>query len=334
MVDAFDKDSNADIDKAGKASALLALGLSRETPAYTEPSEEELACLLEAGLEAKNIPGIDATRKAQILDAIANDPITFSRWMTLVEAAETLAIAGFSPEASAAIESLAAKERPENSVISWLKSLFANPLRGFATAGGSLVAASALMLMVTTTGDYQSQVDKLYGEHGAQWHSLPAEQTSTRSVTSTLKKPLSNEELALLGGVSDGLNNLGEKFSIVNLAHSASPLTKQDASPLTKQDASPLTKQDASHSTEIDDELRDALNALGQIAALGHFKCSLGASDEYFSASMALVEKLQPSFEIGADETSLAIRNNLARAGDAETRICRLSKLVIERVSY
>lgn len=287
-----------------KASALLALAVSRESAAYAPPSDEELAILLESGITGDS--AMDATRKAQIMDGIANDSATFSRWMLLVEAAETLELAGFA-EVSTAL----ASSSSSNSILSKLKSFFSNPMRGFATAGGSLVAASALVLMVSTTDQYDTQLDELYGDYGSQWQSSPAPQSTTRSVGGALKKALSIEDLLLREGVVDGLNKLGPQFVISHLSSADSD----------------------NWSDDIDRDLEVTLDAVGQIAAISFYKCSLGAEAGYFDQTLSLLLNLQPTLAKATDQTSQAISKSLQRSGDAETKVCRVSKLIIARVT-
>ena len=286
------------------AQAILALSATRQPLTYEAPSEEELAALLEAGFSAKTVPGMDSTRKAQVIDAIANDSATFSRWMALVDAAETLELAGFGSEQKAANTS------QQKSSVNWLKSLFSNPLRGLATGGG-MVAASALMLMVTTSDDYQAQIDQLYGAYGESWSSMPAKQTVTRSTTSPFKHALSAEDSALHAGVTAGLNKLEDDFSLLNLAE----------------------KSSLSGTDSLDETLAEHLNIAGQLAALSHFKCSLGANPAYFTETVILLEELEPAFLAATDETSKALSSTLQRKGSTETKVCRFSKQVISRVS-
>lgn len=293
-------------DNHSKARAILALGLSRESLAYTPPSDEELASLLEAGAVtdgagSNNVGGLDSTRKAQIMDAIANDADTFSRWMSLVDAAETLELAGFSNEKVAT--------KNTQSSVSAIKAFFTNPFKGLATAGGGLVAASALMLLVTTSDDFSSQVDQLYGDYGQEWSSRPADKNALRSVTSTFKKSLSAEDSALHAGVKQGLDRLGDDFILPNLA------------------------ADKSLSSDEAAEKADLLTA-GQIAAISHFKCSLEGNPEFFNQTLSMLEKLQPNLLEAGDETSKSLSASFARSGDAETKVCRFSKAVISRVTY
>lgn len=295
-----DKASDKKADSNAKASALLALAISRESTTYASPSDEELAMLLESGASGDSAMG--ATRKAQIMDCIANDPVIFDRWMGLVEAAETLELAGFAAVLAAS---------PESSFISRVKSFFSNPLKGFAAAGGSMVAASALMFMVSTTDQFDAELDRLYGDYGTQWQSSPVRQSTTRSVSGVLKKALSIEDLVLREGVVGGLEKLGPNFAINNLASADSD----------------------NWSNNIDRELENVLDVLGQLAAISYYKCSLGAEAGYFDQTVSIISHLQPTLTQAADQTSQAISANLQRSGDAETKVCRLSKLVIERVT-
>ena len=167
------------------------------------------------------------------------------------------------------------------------------------------------MLMVTTTDNYQAELDQLYGDYGGQWQNNPAPQSVTRSTSSAIKKELTIEDLLLREGVVAGLDRLGSEFTLVNLASA-----------------------DSKHwADDIDRDVENALDATGQIAAISYFKCSLGAEDGYFDKTLVMLEQLQPALAKGTGDASGEITKTLQRSGDAETKICRLSKRVVERVS-
>ena len=209
-------------DKESTASALLGLAISRESSAYALPTDEELAMLLEEGVETST--ALDATRKAQILDTIANDSEVYRRWMNLVESAESLKLCGFANEPSKPLtQSVGAR------ISNWFTSTLNMSLKSFSTAGGGLIAASALMVIITTSHDYDSQLDALYDDYGSEWSSVPASKMPTRSVTSILKKKLSPEDSVLSTGVTSGLERLGENVTINNLNHSLTPFQNLDS---------------------------------------------------------------------------------------------------------
>ena len=294
-------------DKELQASALLALAVSRDEAAFIPASDEELAQLLEEGLQSSHSQ-LGQTRKAQLLDAIANDPATFNRWMLLVDAAETLELGGF---AASAIEKATASSDEKS--VGWLASLFQNPFKGIATAGSGLATAAVLMLMITTSSDPQSQIDDLYSHYGNQWQAMPAELTATRSFATSDKKVLSAEDIIVRDGVASGLATLGDKFKVPGLIEA--------------------NTDEPGNAITIDEDLTSALKVVGQLAALSNFKCSLGAEAGYFVETLVLLESLQPTFEQSQSATSQSIVKNLKRTGDEETKVCRISKQLIERVS-
>lgn len=299
-----DNDSRSD-----KAAALLALGLSREPAAFDRPSDEELAQLLEA--EAGVAP-MDSTRRAQIMDSIANDAETFARWMALVESAETLGLAGFAAsseararEKSAAGESLLAK------ITGW----FANPLGGLTAAGGGLVAASALFFMVLSPGGLEGQLNDLYEGHGGQWSERPAAVSLTRDLGRDSMRVLNAEDSALSEGVQEGLAALGPEFKL----HRLLPASEAEPAP------------------ESTRKSLQTLRAAGKLAAISYFKCSLVAEPEYFERALELQNALAKKLAESGDATSQALRETLqqtrARGNDAETQVCGFGETVVDRVS-
>ena len=189
-----------------------------------------------------------------------------------------------------------------------------NPFKGFAAAGGSLVAASALMLVGTTSDDYQAQVDQLYGNYGDQWESHPSRLSTTRSFPTTQARVLPVEDIQLHQGVMDGLERLGEEFAMPHLI---------------QPDGEDISR---AASAGIPAELGEALNIAGQLAALAQFKCSLGGETAFFIETEVMLEPLAAVFASHEDATSSSLSTTLQRGGDAETRVCRFGKAAMARL--
>lgn len=282
------------------AEALLALGITRDKAKFLPPSEEELAQML----DAETSQALDPTRKAQIMDAIANDPDTFARWMNAVEMAETLQVGNFATNAHFEI---AREARP--SLLSRFSAFFSEHVRAvMATGGAGVAVAFAVVLMLPVGMD--SQVSRLYDDFGGQWASQPQQLDVIRGAKSQSAAALSIQDQRLKEGVEAGLTLLGDDFRIRQL----NPHSDTDTGAL-------------------EPELSQSLYALGQIAAISHFKCFLGAEKDYYAASWALIQDLEPAIQAASDVTSKALAKTLSRKAGAETQVCRISKQVIGRVS-
>ena len=75
------------------------------------------------------------------------------------------------------------------------------------------------------------------------------------------------------------------------------------------------------------------LDTAGQLAILGHFKCSLGADDAYFVETASALLALQPAIAAQSDDTALALNQRISDVASDKTKVCRFSKAVIQRVS-
>ncbi|TNC81022.1 MAG: hypothetical protein C9356_10495 [Oleiphilus sp.] len=287
-------------DARKAAEALLALGMTREQAKFLPPSEEEMAQLL----DSEAAQALDPTRKAQIMDAIANDPETFSRWMNAVDMAKTLQVGNFAENVSFETSS----ERP-TTLVSRIGQFLAEHVRAvMATGGAGVAVAFAVVLMLPVGMD--SQVSRLYDDFGGQWAAQPQKLDVIRSGKTQQQAALSIPDQRLKEGVEAGLAMLGEDFRITQLNQSS-----------------------VTDTSSLETELSESLFALGQIAAISHFKCFLGAEKDYYSASWALIQDLAPAIKAGSDETSKALAKTLDRKGSAETQVCRIGKQVVARVS-
>jgi hypothetical protein len=247
------------VDKSREAAqALLALGLTREQAEFHVPSDEELARLIEQNTSEP----LDSTRKAQIMDAIANDPATFERWMGLVETAHTLELGNFAADAAHVESSSTSVNEDSPSLLSQFVSFIGDHVRGLMAAGGAVAE-------------------------------------------------LSVEDSQLKSGIQAGLALLGSDFRIRGIDETVSDAPTDS----------------------IDSDKAFALNAIGQIAAISHFKCSLGASDEYYRKAWDAIQAFAPEFETADDDTSKALSKTIKRQGNAETQVCRVSKVVVARVA-
>ncbi|MDX1452597.1 MAG: hypothetical protein R3183_08555 [Oleiphilaceae bacterium] len=284
------------------AKAMLALGMSREQGEFRVPSNEELAMLLDPQSKEQ----LDATRRAQIMDAIANDPDTFSRWMAAVETAETLEIGHFATDVV-----MASQKQTDNepALISRLLNFVSDHLKAVLATGGATAMAMGLAIVFLVPTGMDSQVSRLYDDYGSTWASKPEIIDVIRGGEQD-SSALSAPDQRLQQGVAAGLKRLGEGFDIRNL----NITSRTDVS-------------------ELAPSLSESLFALGQIAAMSHFKCSLGAADAYYAESWKLINELAPAIRTADDETSKAISKVLDRQGKAETQVCRVGKLVISRVT-
>lgn len=287
-------------DSLHQAQALLALGLTREKADFRVPSDEELAQLL----DPEQSP-MEATRKAQVMDAIANDPATFSRWMALVDTAETLELGPFSLAAHATAQR--ADQAP--SLISRLRRALSDNLRAVLATGGAAAMAMGLALVFLLPVGMDSRVTRLYDDFGTQWSTRP-EQLDVIRGGQRAAETLSAVDQRLQQGVVAGQARLGEDFAIRN-----------------------LNTTSATDTSALPDSVSESLFMLGQVAAISHFKCALGADERYFDESWALILALSPALMTQDDATTQTLAKILAREGKAETQVCRVSKAVIARVT-
>lgn len=292
--------SSNNAEQKQRASVLLGLRMTREEPMFASPTDEELTAMLENRL--------DTTRAAQIRHSIAHDPAVFSRWMAVVEMAETLHLAGF-----AKAPGKAASDTP--SLISRIKALFSNPLQGLAAGGGLAAAALAVVVVINMPTQYDSGVDQLYDSYGQQWQSLPSQVLPTRSnLTRAQKVELSAADKALKSGIKKGLDRLGDAFVLQQV-----------------NDFTDIQDLDSVRSA-LDTEQYQLLEAVGQAATLSFFKCSLGSNSDYYDATLAYLESTVSKLATYSDSTSELLKETLQRSGDSETRVCRFSKRVVKRV--
>lgn len=282
-----------------QAQALLALGLTREHADFRVPADEELARLL----DPQSAP-LDDTRKAQIMDAIANDPATFARWMSLVDAAETLEIGHFSPET---VQAPVAASKP--SMFARLGAALSNNLRAVLATGGATAMAMGLAIVFMLPVGMDSRVSGLYDDFGQQWASKPEKLDMIRG-GERAAQPLSAEDQRLQQGVLAGQQRLGEEFKVRN-----------------------LNMRSTTDTSQLDDALSESLFRMGQVAAISHFKCLLGADDTYFEASWTLINELVPALREADDATSQALVKAIDRQGSAETQVCRVAKATVARVT-
>lgn len=291
-----------DISKASrqqKASALLALGLLRDRKSNSvsdvAPSDEELAALLEGSL--------DTTRRAQIMESLAADPAAFSRWMALVEAADTLGIEAF------AQQPVSMSQRA--GVVVKLADFAKNQFRMLATAGTGLAAAASVFLIFSGEPGYRGGVDELYQGYGAGWSQMPAEQIRTRSTGGAFKRALQPDELALRQGVVAGAARLGPEFVLQGVA-------------------ADITVSAASGEQLSADE-QQLLQSLGEVAVLSHFKCTLDGESEFFAGTVKVLESMQPALEVSSSDLAHDVLALIERSGDEQTRVCRLSREMLAR---
>lgn len=295
-----------------KAAALLALKMTRSEAAYAVPSDEEFALLLEENAGTKTAV-LGDTRRAQILDSIANDAETFNRWMALVEAAETLGIEAFAAETQSSQQ---ASSAPTDSVVVKISDFMQRQWKAVTTAGGGLAAAAAVFMMVASP-NYQSSVDGLYDGHN-QWGEKPAKLTVTRSLSTQPKRQWDATDVALYQGLDSGLNRLGDEFAIVGLEQRAKA-----------QDASSLS------SSALSSKEQKALAAIGQIAAMSYFKCSLGADEAYFSDAETILASATNALPSGSTTDSPAvalITSSIDDAANAEDKVCGLSTSLVKHL--
>lgn len=295
------------VDKSKEAAqALLALGLTRERAQFHAPSDEELARLIEHNTREP----LDSTRKAQIMDAVANDPATFERWMGLVETAQTLEFGAFAADATLASSAPEHATQAKPSGLSLLISFIGEHLRGVMAAGGAMGMAALALVFLLPVG-IDSRVTGLYEDYGQQWRSQPQQLDVIRSGKSTTTKTLSDEDLSLRAGLQTGLAMLGPDFRIRGIDETLNE-TAADS---------------------LDSDKAFALNAIGQIAAISHFKCSIGENEEYYAKAWEAILAFSPEFEKATDEASMALIKTINRQGKPETQVCRVSKVVVERLA-
>lgn len=287
-------------DKRRKAEVLLALGAAQEQALFDKPTDEELAALVEGTL--------DTTRKAQLMNVIANDAESYARWVAAVEMADTLQLGAFAPQA--ATDAGTGKV----SLLARLAAFVKNPLQ-LAPVGGGLAATALVIFLVGTPTDYQGEVDGLYKDYGQQWQGFPGASVQTRSLTKPKPPVLNAQDQVLKLGIQQGLQRLGDDFSLHNL--------------------SPEPDADISDSRAgLEKAQFNALQAAGQAAVLSYFKCAVGAAPEYFQQALALQQSLQ--LQQYSDETSqqLAAALDMTDASEtAETAVCRFSTVAIKRVT-
>ena len=289
--------SNEKESKLDKAAALLALGLSQskaDNATFAAPSDEELAAMLEGKL--------DTTRRAQIMDSMANDSETFARWMALVETADTLGLESFAQAEAVTTPGFFAS----------IAESLRNQFKTLAASGTGLAAAASVFLIFSGDSGLDSDIEDLYSSHGSRWSQMPVEQISTRSASGLLKKTLSAEDKALKQGVLKGIESLGPEFSLQGANKST---TATDAE------------------IDLSDKGYALLHSTGEIAALVHFKCALGAEPEFYSQTLGLLEALQPELSANEGATHQALDKVISRSGDDETRVCRFGKTVLDRVA-
>ena len=299
-----------------RAASLLAVTLSRGQATYATPSDEELACLLadnlsEESLSAENLSvenksdagnRLDATRKAQIMDSIATDPECYSRWISLVESADTLGFESFVDNKAAA----SVKAR-SGGFFSFLQERWLS----FSTAGGGMVAAAAVFLMLASPG-YDAGVNDLYSDYGI-WEEKPSKLSTTRSLEKRSDIVWDAADQSVYAGLQKGLIRLGDDFEIANLARPE----VDDANTLS-------TKQ------------TKALEAIGQLTAIAYFKCSLGAPPAFFEETFALMHNAKQDLSTLENETARLIRSTIQgdveEKGDgvAEQQVCELSANLVK----
>ena len=83
------------------------------------------------------------------MDAIANDPATFERWMGLVETAHTLELGNFAADAAHVESSSTSVNEDSPSLLSQFVSFIGDHVRGLMAAGGAMgMAAVALVFLL------------------------------------------------------------------------------------------------------------------------------------------------------------------------------------------
>lgn len=288
--------------KQQQSAALLALGVSgRLESDYPKPTDEELAQLIENSL--------DMTRRQQLMHIIANDPDTHKRWMALVDTASTLGIGAF---AENTVET-ASPEANRKSFLAPIIEFFQNPFAGMATAGGGFATAAAVLFLVFSgQPEYQKNIDGLYSDFGDSWQSMPAPRISKRGVTPATQVELSAYDQALQDGMLEGLQLLGPEFFLQGLD---------------------VQQEQLQGNQGLENDQYAALKLSGKAAAISHFKCHLESEDDYFVRAMLSLEGLQPELAKQLDGTSTALQRTIARKGSARDRVCRFSRVVVDRLS-
>lgn len=226
-------------DNAEMAKAMLALALHQKQapPLGAEPSDEELAILLEGGL--------DATRKAQILGHIAHDGQVYHRWMMLLENAD--ATDYFSEIDQPAQHSSAQKNVASES---WLQRLFdwlSQPV-GLSALGGLATACLVVFIALSGKPGYQGEIDDYYANYPLTpptWDYRPK---------SPFLPEWSEQAHVVAQGVQAGLDTLGPPFSIPGFAGAPETQAKNPVKSLPSQQ-------------------REALLAAGKLAAWLYFAC-------------------------------------------------------------
>lgn len=283
-----------------KAKALLALGLTREQAEFLLPTDEELAMLA----EDPSTKNIDVSRRAQIMDAVANDPETFSRWMQKLEMAQTLELG---------IHGAQVQDKPKVRQAPGIAERIAGFLRDHFKAltlsgGAGLAAAFAVVLMLPVGMD--SRVAELYDGYGSTWDTRPEKLTMIRGSQDRQAQALDAENYSLREGVAKGLESLGPDFSIRK-----------------------LNRDETKPETLLDPETIATLESIGRVATISYFKCSLGATDRYYTEAYGLLGSLTKDLGAAAPELQNAMQKALAKGRSEKLKVCETSELVIERVS-
>lgn len=307
-----------------KALAILALRASRVDAEFFTPSDEELAQLIDADTAPV---ALSETRKAQVLDAIANDPETHQRWTAMVETSELLGLGGFSNSTvlnnatnlgdqnaknTSLSPGLEGDSQAKNGFFASVLDWFRQPL-GQWSGGIGFAVTAAVLAVVFLPSAHHSKIDDLYKDYGNDWVERPTPLTNLRNLQSNEDQKLDGEQAALLSGIYDGLDQLGAEFTIPMLAARDLALNPE------------LIETDAQHT----------LFGLGRLVALTNFKCHLGSEPAFYENSFELYELLSQMLEQQgkAGSVSESLKQLINRPGDSEMNSCRISKTLLKGLS-
>jgi hypothetical protein len=269
MVDQV-TDKKDKIDPKERCLALLTLHLHEQHQsdahqiASREASDDDLIALLDGTLNDKE--------RAHIMHTIANDKVSYRRWLELVETAE---ITNENP----------LKASPSNlghAALPTLRQWFSDRISPLHYLGAVLASAVVVYLMFfTATPLYQSQIDELYAEFDSR--SLLATENLTGKSTNTWPMDKLNHNsiesrstmLRLVAnGMQAGLDSLGDGATIPGVV-----IHRLDEQHL-----------DDSNNLKIEDQTM--LYAIGRLLTLSYFHCQQNDQTPFFPNALRIYQEL------------------------------------------
>lgn len=319
-------DDSINLNEHGLALLALQLRDSGDTTPAANLTDDELMALYEGHL--------NDTERVRVLRCIADNKEVYGRWLSLVEANNTVdssfaAVAAQQPTEKQHNATAADAFTTHNNPTAWrrLKEKLRAWLRPLTYSGGALAAAAVVFLLVSPgTSDYQTTLDQLYADYGNESKELlrTSDSLPTKSAgqwpntTKTIR--YTPVETALAKGMLAGLQTLGDDVSI--------PGVEIDAQNYSNEDQLPQAD-------------RAALASLGRLLALTYIRCqNTGREDYYPRAALILAQIDQQLSPANYDELKIMTVMHEQRAGsDAEARkkavskqhMCTLSGNVIDR---